>query len=178
MSGIQTILTFAAFFMLVTAALNFNRAIVESDITLSQNRYRLEALSILDAHAHDATQFYFDETTLDTTLDNTLTNMTTPANLGLDLGDGGTIDDFDDYHNMTITDSGRSTIPYQLSFEVEYVTLSSDSFTGSGTQQWHKRMTISVYDASTTPYLYRIQNGARVRDTLTVSFVHSYWFYN
>ncbi len=178
MSGIQTILTFAAFFMLITAALNFNRAVVESDISISQSRYRLEALSILDAHAHDATQLFFDETTLDTTVDNTLANMTVPGDLGIDLNDLGVIDDFDDYHNMTITDSGRSTIPYQLSFTVEYVTLSGAAFVPSGTQQFHKRMTISVYDASSTPYLYRIVNGARVRDTLNVSFVHSYWFYN
>ncbi len=173
----QTFLTFGAFVILTSAILNFNRLIVESDVSLAQDRYRLEALSILNSYAEKASQKYFDEVTL-SLASKTLANFSAPNELGPDAGDGGEIDDFDDYHGITMVDTGRSSIAYRINFEVDYVTLQGDSFVTSLTNQYHKRMTISISDAYADPYLYHYVGDIKVRDTLRMSFIHSYWFYN
>ena len=174
----QTFLTFGAFVILTAAILNFNRLIAESDVSLAQDRYRLEALSIANSYAEKAAQKYFDESTLNVNLEKNIANFSGPAELGADAGDNGEIDDFDDYHGITLLDTGRSSIAYRVSFEVDYVTLQGDSFVTSLTNQYHKRMTISIADAYADPYLYHYEGDIKVRDTLQVSFIQSYWFYN
>lgn len=178
MNTAQTLLTFGAFILLTTAILNFNRVIADSDISISQDRYRLEALSILNAYVEEASQKYFDEASLDTSTVKALTNFTLSASLGFELNDSNVIDDFDDYHNLTLVDTGRSSIPYRLSFTVDYVTLSGDSFITSAARQYHKRLTVSITDAMSDPFLYHYVGDQRVPDTLSISFVNSYWFYN
>jgi hypothetical protein len=79
---------------------------------------------------------------------------------------------------MTRIDTGLSGIIYKVMFKVDYVQIVGDSIKTSGNREWNKRMTISVTDNFAEPVLYRNVSGDKVRDTLTVSFVNSYWFYN
>jgi len=178
MPGGQYIITFAAMIMLTVTVMNLNNNLADSDINLSQNRYRMEALSIMNSYAEKAVQEYFDEASTDSTSRKELVDFTLPANLGADAGDAGTIDDFDDYHNIAILDTGQSGVVYRLSFDVEYVQLSGRQLITSTTAQYVKRMRISLTDNYADPIIYRNDNGVQVKDTLTQEVVYGYWFYN
>jgi hypothetical protein len=174
----QMMLTIGALALLSLAILNLNTNINNNDISLAQNRYRLEALSLITSYLEQATMYFFDEASTDTASAKLLTDFTHANNLGLEGTDSSQIDDFDDFNNMTRIDTGLSGIIYKVMFKVDYVQIVGDSIKTSGNREWNKRMTISVTDNFAEPVLYRNVSGDKVRDTLTVSFVNSYWFYN
>lgn len=84
----QTIITFGALILLTFAVLNLNKSLSYSDISLAQNRYRLEALSILTSYIEQASQYFFDEASTDTTNEKKLIDFSLPNNLGFDADDG------------------------------------------------------------------------------------------
>ncbi len=174
----QTVITLGALMLLSYSVLTFNRSLSTLNTSISQNRYRMEALAILDTYAEQAKQQFFDESTLDTSSNKALSDLSMPAQLGTDANDAGLIDDFDDYNNQTFTDTGQSGVLYNIGFQVDYVILQGDSLIQTNTRQYHKRMQISIWDAFSDPILFRFQNGQIVRDTMRVRFVKSYWFYN
>jgi hypothetical protein len=173
----QILFTIAALGLLSLAILNLNTSINQNDVSLAQNRYRLEALSLINSYIEQASSLYFDEVTTDTTQDKDISTFSIV--LQTEPNDSGVFDDFDDYNNITKVDTGLSGVEYRVMFQVDYVTLTGDTVQHSGTRQWHKRMTISVTDNYPgEPLLYRNAGTEKVRDTLKVSFVNSYWFYN
>lgn len=178
MSSGQIIITMGALILLSVAMLNVNRTLNHSDISLAQNRYRLEALSLLTSYIEQASQQFFDEASTDTSSAKNLADFSLPDNLGFESNDNQKIDDFDDYHNYTQLDTGQSGVIFQGKFIVEYVELSGTSVIISSQREYHKRMTIYITDAYTPPLLYKYENGNKIRDTLQISFVQSYWFYN
>ncbi len=178
MNSGQTIITFGSLILLSVAILNLNKFIGESDITLAQSRYRLEALSILTSRIELASQYFFDEASTDTTSEKNLSDFANPSHLGFDSNDDGYVDDFDDFNGITEPDTGRSGVIYNVTYNIDYVKLVGDKFVTSSQREYHKRMTISITDGYADPLLYRFANGEKIRDTLRVSFVHSYWFYN
>jgi len=174
----QTIITMGALILLTVAVLNFNKTLSYSDISLAQNRYRLEALSIITSYIEQASQYYFDEVSTDTTSAKQLSDFTLPNNLGFDSNDNSIIDDFDDFNNYTVIDTGISGIMYRVHFKVDYVKLQGDQVVTSSNKEYNKRMNISVTDNFSDPLIYKYINGQKVKDTLSVSFVNCYWFYN
>jgi hypothetical protein len=178
MSTGQMLLTIGALSLRSLGILNLNNSITNNDISLAQNRYRLEALSLMTSYMEQATQYFFDESTLDTNSTKTLPDFTTAGNLGMEKNDSSLIDDFDDFNGYTKIDTGLSGVAYKVMFEVDYVQLVGDSLVKSIARQYNKRMRISVIDNYPEPLLFRNFGGDKIRDTLKVSFVHSYWFYN
>jgi len=174
----QTLLTIGALMILSLAVFNVNKMLLHCDFSLSENRYRLEALSLLTSYIEQTSQYFFDEASTDTSSQKNLQDFTSPGNLGLESNDYGEIDDFDDFHQVVKIDTGRSGVVYRNFFQVEYVKLQGASIVASSDRQFHKRMTIFTMDNYDPPLLYKYANGVKVRDTLKVSFVHSYWFYN
>jgi len=174
----QTLLTIGALMILSLAVYNINKLLLNCDFALSENRYRLEALSMLTSYIEQTSQYYFDEASTDTTSQKSLQDFTLPAQLGLESNDYNSIDDFDDLHQYVKIDTGRSGVVYKNYFEVEYVKLQGTSIIPSDEREYHKRMIIFTTDSYNPPLLYKYANGEKVRDTLKVSFVHSYWFYN
>ena len=174
----QTLITMGALALLSLAVLNVNKTLTYCDVSLAQNRYRLEALSLLTSYIEQASQQFFDEASTDTSSAKNISDFSLPSNLGFEYNDNYTIDDFDDYNNYTKLDTGRSGVIFRGTFKVEYVKLSGTSVITSTEREYHKRMTIFITDAYNPPLLYRYQNGNRIRDTLRISFVQSYWFYN
>ncbi len=164
--------------MLSVAIMNINRTLTSSDIALAQNRYRLEALSLMTSYIEQTAQYFFDEASTDTSNAKTLSDFTAPNQLGFDADDNYEPDDFDDFHNYTKLDTGRSGVVYKDSFHVEYVKLNGNKIVPSSTREYHKRMIIYITDIYNPPLLYKMKNGKQVRDTLQVHFVQSYWFYN
>ncbi|MBN2366304.1 MAG: hypothetical protein EH225_10125 [Calditrichaeota bacterium] len=173
----QIIFTIGALGLLSLAIINLNTSISENDVSLAQNRYRLEALSLINSYIEQSSSLYFDEVTTDTSLAKDLSTFS--VTLQTEPNDSGTFDDFDDYNNITRIDTGLSGVQYRVMFDVEYVRMVGGSIVPAGTRTWHKRMTVSVTDNYLgEPILYRNFGADRVRDTLRVSFVNSYWFYN
>jgi hypothetical protein len=178
MSTGQLLLTIGALALLSLGILNLNNNINYNDISLAQNRYRLEALSLITSYMEQATQYFFDESTTDTTSSKTITDFTIPNKLGLEANDSSRIDDFDDFNGFTTVDTGLSGVAYKVTFYVDYVKLVGDSLVESNQKEYNKRMRIHVTDNYPEPLLYRNFGGDKIRDTLRISFVHSYWFYN
>ena len=174
----QTLFTFLVFTLLVVFIQSSNRVFSNMDLQFAQNRYRLEALSIINSYAEEATQFVFDEAVLDTNVSKTLSDFTDPGKLGMEANDAGLIDDFDDYNNYTVSDTGQSGIAYQLQFQVDYVKLSGTQFVHSLKKEYHKRIRIKLFDKYDPPVIFHWENGQKMKDTLRVEFVYSYWFYN
>jgi len=174
----QTLITLGALILFSIAAFNINKTLTHCDISLAQNRYRLEALSLLTSYIEQTAQYFFDEASTDTSSGKNLADFTAPAYLGFDANDNGILDDFDDFNGYVKADTGRSGVVYSDSFHIEYVKLQGNSVVPSGTKEYHKRMTIYITDSYDPPLLYKYVNSQKVRDTLKVSFVHSYWFYN
>lgn len=174
----QTLITLGALMFLTSAVLDLNRFIANNDISMTQNQYRMEALSLLNAYIKEASAQYFDEAATDPAADKRVADFVAPEALGADANDNGQIDDFDDYHSLTVIDTGMSGVPYQLNFEIDYVNLPTDKVTTSAAREYHKRMKISIHDNYNQPMIFKWVGGTKVRDTLSVSFVKSYWFYN
>ncbi|GAB4336234.1 MAG: hypothetical protein Kow0037_17180 [Calditrichia bacterium] len=178
MNTSQTIITLGALTLLTVVILNFNRVFSSTEMTMDQNRYRLEALSILSSYIEQTSQYFFDEASTDTTVAKTLSNFTDPQNLGPDPNDNGIVDDFDDFHNQTRLDTGLTGIVYKLMFKVEYVKLLGKNLIVDGNKHYNKRMTIEITDNYPEPLLRKYVNGEPERDTLRISFIKSYWFYD
>lgn len=174
----QTLITLGALMLISLAIFNVNNTLTHCDISLAQNRYRLEALSLLTSYIEQTSQYFFDEVSTDTSSEKTLQDFTLPGNLGLEANDDGIPDDFDDFNGYTKVDTGRSGVVYRDSFHVEYVQLQGSNIVTSGNREYHKRITIFITDAYNPPLLYKYVNNQKVKDTLRVSFVYSYWFYN
>lgn len=177
----QTIITLGALMFLGITVLNMNRSFSESDVSLLQNQYRMEALSLLNTYQAQTCTRFFDETCMSLNSDKRVNNFTAHNGLGMGAGDNGVPDDFDDYNNYAVTDTGASGMIYKIFFKVDYVNLSGNQIVAAGARTYHKRMKIFVTDTTGVgeePLFYRWQDGDKIKDTLSVSFVNSYWFYN
>jgi hypothetical protein len=173
----QMLLTLGALILLSLAVLNLNSSINNNDISLAQNRYRLEALSLITSYIEQASALYFDEISTDTSSTSTVNNFSHV--LQTEVNDSGRFDDFDDFNNYATIDTGLSGVEYKVMFTVEYVRLQGDTLIHSGSREWHKMMTIAVTDNYPgEPLLYRTYGSEKTRDTLRVSFLNSYWLYN
>jgi hypothetical protein len=184
MSSVQTILTMGAFMLLTFAVFNMNRMLGEADITLAQDRYKLEALSIMNSYMERASNHMFDEASNDTTKEyagNPPAECVPASKLGFDNGESiyDDIDDFDDFVSLSpFIETGRSGVKYRMIFEVDYVNLSGGHFVHAANPTYNKRMKISIYDNYATPLLYKYNTTGMVKDTLSMSFVYSYWYKN
>jgi len=173
----QTIITIGAMTMLVLAILNFNANLVKVSDSLDQDRYRLEALSMLSSYIEMASQYYFDEATLDTSIAATVSDFTPPKFLGMEANDTSGFDDFDDFHGVTLQDTGRSGIVYNVSFDVRYVLLVGSTIQPSTDREYNKQMEVRITDAYDPPLIHDLLEPS-VHDTVKMSFVLGYWFYN
>ena len=172
-------LTIGALALLSLAILNLNSSLNNNDVSLAQNRYRLEALSLITSYLEQATMYFFDECTSDTSALKHINDFTLAGKLGAEANDSSNFDDFDDFNNYTTIDTGLSGVIYKVMFQVDYVTLAGDSVQHSDIRTWHKRMIVKVTDNyDDPPLLYKNVSGDKVKDTLKISFVNSYWFYN
>lgn len=177
----QTMITLGALMFLGITVLNMNRSFSDSDVALLHNQYRMEALSLMNTYKEEAFTRFFDEACTSLISAKRVNDFTAAASLGMGVGDGGIPNDFDDYHNYSLTDTGPSGMVYKIFFKVDYVDLSGNQIVTSASRTYHKRMRIYVTDntaAGDDPMFYHWKNGLKVRDTLSVSLVNSFWFYN
>jgi hypothetical protein len=174
----QTLITMGALILITITILNFHRNMADIDDALNYNRFRLEGLSVLTSHIEMASQYFFDEASTDVTNATTLNDFSTSNALGWDSGDNGLIDDIDDLHTTTISDTGESGVIYSVLYTIDYVTLSGTNIVHSNNRTYHKRINIDVFDSFTPPLLSRMENGISIRDSLNMNFVVSFWQFN
>ena len=131
-----------------------------------------------------ASNHMFDEASNDTTKEyagNPPAECVPASKLGFDNGESiyDDIDDFDDFVSLSpFIETGRSGVKYRMIFEVDYVNLSGGHFVHAANPTYNKRMKISIYDNYATPLLYKYNTTGMVKDTLSMSFVYSYWYKN
>ena len=184
MSSVQTLITMGAFVLLTYAVFNMNRMMGEADITLAQDRYKLEALSIMNSYMERASNQVYDQASNDTTITYAgfpSTECVPESDLGFDAGEStyDDINDFDDFVSLSpYVETGRSGVQYTMIFDVEYVNLSAGHFVYTSTPTYNKRMTIHIFDNYDPPLIYSNTNSGIVKDTLSMSFVFSYWYKN
>ncbi len=174
----QSVLTIGALMLISVLVMNFYRTSNDISTSLDFSRFHLEGLSVLTSHIEQLSQYFFDEVSTDITSEKALGDFALPAHFGWDADDSTVVDDIDDLHGTTVVDTGISGVIYHVDYNVEYVRLSSGAIVHSDLRQWHKRVTISVSDAFNPPMIYSMNGNARMRDTLRISTVVSYWFYN
>lgn len=174
----QSMLTLGAMMLITIIILNFNRMMNHIDQSLDFNRFHLEALSIMTSHVEELSQLFYDEVSTDTTSEKTLNEFTLPNQLGFENNDSSWVDDIDDLNGYSVADTGISGVVYNVNYDVEYVTLNNGQITPSISRQYNKRITIGVSDAYDPPLIYTVINDVNVRDTLKISVIFSYWFYN
>ena len=174
----QSLLTLGALMLITITILNFYGMMNNIESALDYSRFRLEAVSVLTSRIEQVSQYFFDEASTDTSNASTLGDFSAPSSLGLETGETN-FDDIDDFNGVTLQDTGRSGVIYNVSFAVDYISLQgSGQISHSNQREYHKRVRVSVTDSYNPPLLVRTQNGVEVRDTLRVSYIVSYWFYN
>ncbi len=184
MSSAQTILTMGAFMLLTFAVFNMNRMLGEADITLAQDRYKLEALSIMNSYMERASNQVYDQASIDSTIEyagNPASECVSESDLGFDNTEStyDDINDFDDFVSLSpFIETGRSGVQYSMIFDVEYVNLSGGHFVYSSSPTYNKRMTIRIFDNYDPPLIYKNTSTGIAKDTLSLSFVFSYWYKN
>ncbi|RMG40424.1 MAG: hypothetical protein D6732_03265, partial [Methanobacteriota archaeon] len=131
------------------------------------------------SYIEQANAYYFDEASTDTLTEKKLSDFTAPNNLGFEANDNNIVDDIDDFNNYTVIDTGRSGVVYKLMFDVDYVKVkNSGEVVTSNKRQYYKRLQIAVVDNYNDPLIYHYEGTQKVKDTLRVSFIFGYWFYN
>lgn len=174
----QTLLTMGALMLICIIILNFNVTANSIGTSLDFNRFRLEGLSILTSHIEALSQYYFDECSTDTITPKRVSDFCQTHLLGFNNNDNNIIDDIDDFHGLTVVDTGMSGVIYNVNFKVDYIILQAGVITHSENRGYHKRVSLSVSDAFDPPLIYSMSGSNRVRDTLKVEVVISYWFFN
>ena len=166
----QTFLAIGAMVILSIVILSGNRKLNDNEEYLQKTRFGLEATAIATSIIEQASQMPFDEMSWDSTkIEKDADDFTPAAYLGPDAGESGfdTFDDFDDFDNYASTDTTQQNI-YNISCKVNYVYggywgYNLDNTTSSRTL--YKKLDVMVISPITS-------------DTLNLSYIHGFWYFN
>ncbi|MBN2008341.1 hypothetical protein JW960_03225 [candidate division KSB1 bacterium] len=162
----QTILAVGAIFLMSFTIINVHRALTVNEGVLHQTRFGLEAVSLVTSIIEEASQLPFDEVSWDsTTLSKDVDDLTRHWLLGPESGetDYATFDDFDDFNGYTFSDTTLQNI-YNISCDVFYISPDHPNLKEHN-RTLYKRITVTVTSPSTA-------------DTLSMSYIHGYWYFN
>ena len=147
MTTAQTMLSIAAFALLSTVLLSFQRLVAESSQDMGDNQDVIVATALASRYIEIAQSMNFDEYVISHPIPfGNPALLTPPSRLGPDGEIGlNNFDDFDDFNDTTmVVDAGGGNGLFSVAFQVYYVT-SDDISTPSGTQTFMKRMDIKVW---------------------------------
>jgi hypothetical protein len=166
----QTLLTIGALILLSIVILSGNKRLNDNDEYLLETRFGLEATAIATSIIEMASQMPFDEMSWDSTkIEKEADDFTLSSNLGPDAGENSydTFDDFDDFNQYTETDTTQQNI-YKVLCQVGYVEAKN---TGSVLDSYSllrtlfKKLDVTISSPVTN-------------DTLKLSYIHGFWFFN
>ncbi|MDP4115141.1 MAG: hypothetical protein Q8903_03355 [Bacteroidota bacterium] len=143
----QTFLTIASIALLGIISLTLNTSYLNSNQTMVESEYTIEAVSLAESYLERAIGESFDQQTIYAAVSSTSSLSTT---LGPEAGETNInlFNDFDDYNGYTTTATTQRAT-YNVSISVVYVADTNPSVT-SGSKTWHKKMTVTVSNSYMT----------------------------
>jgi hypothetical protein len=162
----QTLLTIGALILLTLTIFNVNRSLTENEDVMNSARFGLEAVSLATSIIEEASQLPFDEVSWDSTvLSKTRNDLTLHSNLGPDVNETSyaLFDDFDDFDGYVRNDTTLQNI-YKTSCEVVYIHPLAPNFDFAA-RSLYKKLSVEITSPSSS-------------DTLKMSYIHGYWYFN
>jgi len=144
--------------------LSANRMYISSGQTLLYSELGITAISLSTSIIQEAQGKAFDQVTDNGTV--TALSSLTPVNkLGPETGESypDSMNDFDDFSGLNITQSFAKGGTFKISCQVVYVDTSNPNITSS-VITWHKKLTVTVTSPS-------------MRDTIKESYIFSYFYF-
>ena len=166
MQGGESIITIGAVALLTFTAININNSFTEDDQFFNQTRFGLEAIALASSIIEEASQLPFDEQSWDSTkIEKIPTDFTIANSLGPDFGetDFATFDDFDDFNGFSSAETTMQNV-YNISCNVVYINPAYPDIE-SINRSFFKKLSVSVSSKVSS-------------DTLSLSYVHGYWYFN
>ena len=178
----QTLLAIGALVLLGMTVLTTNRSSMQHGTIVNQAEVGLYAVSLAQGKIEEAAGKAFDTWSASDTAGSgavitSLTQLTSPTLLGKEGAEAYPTPGFDDFDDYNYYGAGKAPytfyVPgvdtFYIQTTVVYVdTLAPD--TPVATQTWHKKMTVKVWPWS-TPW------ATGTRDTITMTYVYSYWWF-
>ena len=162
----QILLTMGALVLFTLTVINVNKNLIENEELMNEMRFGLEAVSLATSMIEEASQLPFDEVSWDSTkLSKELVDLTQHYGLGPDAGETGlsTFDDFDDFHNYIRYDTTLQNI-YITKCDVSYITPTHPNLKELS-RTLFKRLNVTITTPSSS-------------DSLTMKYIHGYWYFN
>ncbi len=162
----QTFLTIGAMILLSILVMNILRVAGGYEDVYNETRTMVEAVALTSSLIEEASQVPFDEVSWDSTnLTKIVTDFTLPNYLGPETGETSyaLFDDFDDFNNFIRYDTTQQSV-YQLRCEVCYVGDANPEVV-SASRSYYKRLTVTTINQTSL-------------DSIKLSYVHGYWYFN
>jgi hypothetical protein len=180
----QTILTIGALMLLSISVMSTNRSSLQHGAIINQTEVSLYAVSLAQAKIEEASGQAFDAySSTDTAEAGAVITAVTQlsSTLGKETGETYTsqsvnnFDDFDDYNYFSGTNPYTLHVAGVDTFHIQTTVFYVDTTNPEaavGTRTWHKRMIVKVWP-TVTPW-----GGADPKpDTVTMSYIYSYWWF-
>ena len=159
----QTILTMGALVLFSTLMVTMNTSYNTSGELVIQSELGITASSLATSLIEEAISKAFDKST-DTAIATSLSSLTMPSNLGPENGEVYPhFNDFDDYHNLDVTQNVEKSGVFTLTANIVYVGFTAPEVPAAS-PTWHKKIKVRV----TSPTMI---------DTITMDYVFSYWYF-
>ena len=164
-----------------------NRSSLQYGTIISQTEIDIYSVSLAESIIEEAAGKAFDHYSAADTAGNgavitALSQLTAPASLGKEADDNYTgasgFDDFDDYNSWSVTPyvtyvAGVDS--FHIQAQVFYVDTTNPDLKVN-TQTWHKKMIVKVWP-TIVPWGETTSSGKAKPDTVTMSYLYSYWWF-
>lgn len=160
----QMLLTIGAMILLSTLILRVNNNFSSNTSTVYDSKFAILGTSIGASVIEEAMGKAFDEGTADSSATG-LTDFTAPHKLGPETGEVyPNFNDFDDYNGYIKIDSTMPSAVFKISCVVSYIDPNTPDVTSSSAT-WTKKISVIVTSIS-------------MKDTVRLSSLFSYWYFN
>jgi hypothetical protein len=179
----QTILTIAALVLLGFTVLLTNRSSLQYGTIINQTEIDIYSVSLAESIIEEASGKWFDKFSTSDTAESgavitALTQLTDPTLLGKETGEVyPNFDDFDDYNSWSVTPYVtyvQGVDSFHIKAEVFYVDTTNPDLKLPSTKTWHKKMIVKVWPTITP---WGDSTGKAKPDTITMSYLYSYWWF-
>jgi hypothetical protein len=184
----QTLLTICALIILGLTVLTTNRASLQHGAIITQTEVDIYAVSLAEAKIEEASGKAFDHFSSTDTAGNgyvitALSQLSSP--LGKESDDTVSagppmkyfFDDFDDYNYYSGSNPFRLYVDGVDTFHIQTTVFYVDPAhpdVDAGTRTWHKRMIVKVWPTVTA---WGDSAGKARPDTVTMTYIYSYWWF-
>ena len=158
MARIEILLSIAAIVILGAFSFVFRDILFNDDNREAEAEYQIMAINLLDKFIDQVALRSFDEASVYGMPNGIPGSLTSPSNLGPETNEiYPNFDDYDDYHNFSITDTTSSGMDYTIKVDLGYVTIDDvETFSINRTSLKRMNVTLSSTFISNEVHLSRI----------------------